>query len=82
MSEADTVGKAKPEVTGKQATKSGNQVRLFGRGIVRPLDPDDPCSLDHPSHDEDWLALARALGRAMADFDWDRINGSDNKGPK
>jgi hypothetical protein len=35
-------------------------------GIVRKLDPADPRSLDHPSHREQWLELARALGRSLA----------------
>jgi hypothetical protein len=30
--------------------------------IVRPLDPDDPRNLNHPSHREQWLELARAIG--------------------
>ena len=34
--------------------------------VVRPLDPDDPRSIDHPSHKEQWLELARVLGRAEA----------------
>jgi hypothetical protein len=36
------------------------------RGIVRPVDHADPRSLDHPSHEEQWLELARAIGRSMA----------------
>jgi hypothetical protein len=36
----------------------------------RELDPTDPRRIDHPSHKEQWLALARALGRldARAEF--------------
>jgi hypothetical protein len=36
----------------------------------RELDATDPRSIDHPSHREQWLALARALGRldAKAEF--------------
>jgi hypothetical protein len=30
--------------------------------IVRRLDPDDPRNLNHPSHREQWLELARAIG--------------------
>lgn len=36
------------------------------KGIVRPLEPDDPRSLSHPSHREQWLELARAIGRLEA----------------
>jgi hypothetical protein len=35
-------------------------------GVVRALPPGDPRSLDHPCHDEQWLELARAIGRSMA----------------
>jgi hypothetical protein len=42
-------------------------------GPVRDLDPADPKSLDHPSHKEQWLALARALGRLDARRDFDAI---------
>lgn len=34
-------------------------------GVVRPVDPADPRSLEHPAHDEQWLELARALGRQL-----------------
>lgn len=40
--------------------------------IVRQLPVDDPRNPDHPAHDEQFLALARTLGRAMADRDFDR----------
>jgi hypothetical protein len=46
------------------------------QGIVRQLDPADPRNPDHPSHDDQWLELARALGRAMADRDFDRLYGT------
>jgi hypothetical protein len=42
-------------------------------GICRTLPPDDPRSLDHPSHKEKWIELARALGRDMADHDFKRM---------
>jgi hypothetical protein len=45
------------------------------QGTIRPLDPDDPRSLDHPSHDEQWLELARALGRLDARKDFETIHG-------
>jgi hypothetical protein len=34
--------------------------------VFRQLDPDDPRSLDHPSHREAWLELADAIGRLEA----------------
>jgi hypothetical protein len=37
------------------------------------LNPTDPSSLDHPSHKEQWLALARALGRLDARRDFETI---------
>jgi len=46
---------------------------------LRKVNPIDPRNIDHPSHDEDWLEMARAIGRAMADHDWDRINGPDKE---
>jgi hypothetical protein len=36
------------------------------KAVIRPLDPSDPRSLDHPSHREQWLEFARAIGRQMA----------------
>jgi len=45
------------------------------KGIVRPLDPSDLRSLDHPSHKEKWLELARALGRMDARKDFEIIHG-------
>jgi hypothetical protein len=51
-----------------------NKIRKRGRamGILRSLDPSDPRSMDHPSHDEQFLELARAIGRSLADDEWDR----------
>jgi hypothetical protein len=48
-------------------------------GIVRPLPPDDPRSLDHPSHKEQWLKVADALGELLADLDWDRLHGGEHE---
>ncbi len=45
------------------------------KGIVRELDPNDPRNLDHPSHEEQWLELARALGRLDARKDFEAIHG-------
>ena len=37
--------------------------------------PIQPGDLDHPCHDEQWMELARVLGRAMADLDFNRQYG-------
>lgn len=42
-------------------------------GPARDPDPTDPKSIDHPSHKEQWLALARALGRLDARRDYEAI---------
>lgn len=42
-------------------------------------DPSDPASLAHPSHKEQWLALARALGRLDAKKDFEAMYGSKGK---
>lgn len=42
-------------------------------GRVRDLEPTDPDSLEHPSHREQWLALARALGRLDARRDFEAL---------
>jgi hypothetical protein len=59
--------------------RENKSIKRKPRGIVRRLDPSDPRSLDHPCHNEQWLELARALGRAMADEDFDAVHGK-NKG--
>jgi hypothetical protein len=64
-------------ISGRKSTTVARVAKRFeipphGKGVVRPLDPADPRSPDHPNHDEAWLELARALGRAMADRDFDR----------
>jgi hypothetical protein len=41
---------------------------------VRKLDPSDPRSPEHPSHDEQFRELARAVGRALARRDWERAH--------
>jgi hypothetical protein len=48
--------------SGQESDKIGGRVG----GIVRPLDAADPRSLDHPSHREQWLEFARAIGRQIA----------------
>jgi hypothetical protein len=47
--------------------------------VMRPLDPSDPRSLEHPSHKEQWLALAEAIGRSLAD---EEFNSQDAKKKK
>lgn len=43
------------------------------KGIVRELDPDDPRNINHPSHREQWLELARVLGRMDAREDFEHL---------
>jgi hypothetical protein len=43
------------------------------KGIIRPLDPSDPRSIDHPSHKEQWLELARAIGRMEAREEFEQL---------
>jgi hypothetical protein len=50
------------------------------KGIVRPLDPDDPRSLDHPSHKERWLELADAIGRLEAREEFERLHRKQSDG--
>ena len=45
------------------------------KGAIRSLDPADPRNLDHPSHKEQWLELAKALGRLDARKDFEIIHG-------
>jgi hypothetical protein len=40
------------------------------------LIPDDPRHVDHPCHQDQWLQLARALGRTLADRDFNREHGA------
>lgn len=51
------------------------QFKRRQQGAIQPLDPSDPRHIDHPSHEAQWRELARALGRAMADRDFDRLYG-------
>ena len=43
------------------------------KGIVRELDPDDPRSISHPSHREQLLELAEAIGRWEAREEFERL---------
>ncbi len=48
--------------------------------ITDQPDPSDPRSLDHPSHREQWLELARTLGRLDARKDFEAIHGKPPRG--
>ena len=41
-------------------------------GIIRQLPDSDTHNLNHPYHRENWLAVARAIGEALADEDHER----------
>ena len=58
-----------------------NGSRIAKRGIVRPLDPSDPRNLSHASHREEWLELARALGRLEAREEYDLLHGNKESHP-
>jgi hypothetical protein len=45
------------------------------QGIIRQLDPADPRNLDHPCHKEQWLELARAMGRMEAREEYAILHG-------
>jgi hypothetical protein len=49
-----------------QSTKQRKDANRRAAGIVRPLAADDPRNLNHPCHREQWLELARTLGRLEA----------------
>ena len=48
-------------------------MRASVKGVVKPLHPSNPHNPNHPSHVRKWLDLARAMGRAAADLDYDRL---------
>jgi hypothetical protein len=47
-------------------------------GIVRPLAADDPRDLNHPCHREQFLELARAIGRSMARKQYEEDHPKDH----
>jgi hypothetical protein len=49
------------------------------RGTIRPLDPADPRSLDHPCHNDQWLELAKAIGRSMAREQYAKDHGKPDE---
>jgi hypothetical protein len=48
-------------------------------GTIRPLDKNDPRNIDHPSHKEKWLELARVLGRLEAREEYAAIHSNDER---
>lgn len=48
-------------------------------GVIRPLDPTDPRNPDHPDRKSGWLEVARALGRAMAESDFNSLHRRENE---
>jgi hypothetical protein len=48
-------------------------------GTVRPLDPSDERSLDHPCHKKQWLELARVLGRLEAREEYAMLHNNDER---
>ena len=49
------------------------------QGTVRRLDPSDPRNLDHASHKQQWLELARVLGRLEAREEYAIIHCNDER---
>jgi hypothetical protein len=45
-------------------------------GIIRQLAADDPRDLTHPCHREQWLELARAIGRLEAREEFKLLQGA------
>jgi hypothetical protein len=54
-------------------------VREKPEGHIRDLPADDPQNPGHASHREQWLEVARAIGRALAEQDYERAKGNDNR---
>jgi hypothetical protein len=48
-------------------------------GTVRPLDPSDERSIDHPCHKKQWLEFARVLGRLEAREEYAVIHNNDGR---
>jgi hypothetical protein len=60
----------------KETNRTGKSDTIGNVRRIAPLDPSDPRSLDHPSHKEQWLELARALGRMEAREEYERSQAS------
>jgi hypothetical protein len=56
--------------------KPANDNKKLGKTIR--LDPSDERSLEHPSHDEQWFEVARAIGRQMARDELDGRSGQQH----
>jgi hypothetical protein len=63
------------EFSAKDGIKHANDNNKLG--TVRPLDPNDERSLDHPCHKKQWLELARVLGRLEAREQYVMIRSND-----
>jgi hypothetical protein len=48
-------------------------------GTIRPLDPSDERSIDHPCHKKQWLELAKVLGRLEAREEYAMIHNNDER---
>jgi hypothetical protein len=55
----------------KQRTHANDNNKL---GTIRPLDASDPRNIHHPCHAEQWLELARVLGRLEAREEYESIH--------
>jgi hypothetical protein len=55
----------------KKRTHANENIRL---GTIRPLDASDPRNIYHPCHAEQWLELARVLGRLEAREEYESIH--------
>jgi hypothetical protein len=58
-----------------QKTKRRDSRRRVTAGIIRPLAADDPHDLNHPCHREQWLELARTIGRLEAREEFKLLQG-------
>jgi hypothetical protein len=48
-------------------------------GTVRPLEPSDERSIDHPCHKKHWLEFAAVLGRLEAREEFAMIRDNDER---
>lgn len=46
---------------------------------IRHLPESDPHNPGHVSHREQWLEIARAIGRALAERDYNRARGTHDE---
>jgi hypothetical protein len=64
------------KISAKRHHDNDNYKKL---GTVRPLDPSDERSHDHPCHKKQWLELARVLGRLEAREEYAMIHNNDER---